>query len=540
MTYFSLFNLREEPFSNSPDPTFFYQAPRHTRCLHKLEISIRLKRGLNVVLGEVGTGKTTLCRRLIRTLQADERIDAHLLLDPQFDTPREFLAVLTRMLCPTGFEFEDTEWRLKERVKNALFRRGVDQGKVVALIIDEGQKIREDCLEILRELLNYETNDAKLLQIVIFAQKEFNQVIAKHSNLADRINELLELGPLTRRETRQMIRHRVECAKDTFLAPELFTPAAYAMVHTVTGGYPRKVMRVCHKAMLALAQHGQGKITPRMIKECSQGIKQPKRGFNWAAAAVAAATLLFLGGGAALVLTPGLLEKTLQAVRGPHALEQGPVEDSASRVEPEQELVRTWFGPDQDQRRNGWFAAAAQDAGVGLEDESVAADGQDQDAILGTVVMNGDMTLAQLARRIYGPAAERGMDLLLFSNSHVTNPESIAAGTEITVPSLGPLAPSEIGDDYFVHVATLANLDQALAKVDELAAAGVEAGCMPVRRDRDQVVFAIVAMELFADESSAHEVLAAMPESLRRGARIVRGWDSGAVLLAQAGPRPSR
>ena len=522
MTYFSLFHLKEEPFSNSPDPTFFYQAPRYTRCLHRLEIAIRLKRGLNVVLGEVGTGKTTLCRSLIRTLQADERIDAHLLLDPQFDTPREFLAVLCRTLCPTGFEFEDTEWRLKERVKNALFRRGVDQGRVVALIIDEGQKIREDCLEILRELLNYETNDAKLLQIVIFAQKEFRAVIDKHSNLADRINELLELGPLSHRETRQLIRHRLERAKDTFLAPELFTPGAYKAVHKVTGGYPRKIMRVCHKTMLGLVRNGQGKATPALVRECARDMTSPSRGVNWWALAAVLVSVVIVGGGIALMAMPGLLDDTIAALRGAgEPVSEAPASSALGSEEQTSSALGAALAAD------AWFPAMIGDR-AGLDPEPF------EPAILGVVTLAEDGDLEYLARRVYGPAADRALTVLLRHNPHVMHSGNVAAGTQITVPSLGPLDADELGEAFVVHVADRSSLVEALETADALTTVGVEAGCMPVCRGDRELVFAVIALERFATESSAHEVLAALPESWRGG----RALSADGIRGPFSWPRP--
>jgi len=97
MEYFRILNLIKEPFSNSPEPEFFYQSPQHVKCLQNLELAIRLRRGLNVVIGDVGTGKTTLCRRLIGKFDGDENVKTHLLLDPCFSNSVEFLSAVRRM-----------------------------------------------------------------------------------------------------------------------------------------------------------------------------------------------------------------------------------------------------------------------------------------------------------------------------------------------------------------------------------------------------------------------------------------------------------
>jgi len=108
-----------------------------------------------------------------------------------------------------------TEWLLKERIKNYLLEQGASKENVVVLIIDEGQKIPGFCLEILREFLNYETSEHKLLQIVIFAQNEFRKTLEERSNFTDRINFLYDLGPLNFGDTRSMIRYRMRKASKT-------------------------------------------------------------------------------------------------------------------------------------------------------------------------------------------------------------------------------------------------------------------------------------------------------------------------------------
>ena len=174
MDYFSILNLSKEPFSNSPDPDFFFQSRQHVDCLQKLELALRLKRGLNVAIGAVGAGKTTLCRTLLKKFSSDRSIESHLILDPSFNSPVAFLKTICAMIV--GKEISgDHAHHYKERIKHRLLQKGVDENKTVILIIDEGQKLPVFCLEILREFLNYETNDFKLLQIVLFARKNFKR-----------------------------------------------------------------------------------------------------------------------------------------------------------------------------------------------------------------------------------------------------------------------------------------------------------------------------------------------------------------------------
>ena len=98
MDYFTLLNMNREPFSNSPDPHFFFQSRQHVDCLQKLELALRLKRGLNIIIGAVGAGKTTLGRKLLNKLSSDDAIDTHLVLDPSFGSPLSFLAAIGSLI----------------------------------------------------------------------------------------------------------------------------------------------------------------------------------------------------------------------------------------------------------------------------------------------------------------------------------------------------------------------------------------------------------------------------------------------------------
>ena len=200
-SYLELLNLTREPFSNSPDPDAYYRTPTHEDCLNRLEIAIRLRRGLNVVLGEVGTGKSTLCRCLLRSLNEQSGIDVFLLLDAGFEDADEFV----RHLCELFAGQRPPEGVARREcisvIQNRVFDKALEQNRNLVLFIDEGQKLSPAALEVLRELLNFETNTEKLLQIGIFGQPELAQIIEGMPNFKDRINEYLYLKPLSMRES---------------------------------------------------------------------------------------------------------------------------------------------------------------------------------------------------------------------------------------------------------------------------------------------------------------------------------------------------
>lgn len=278
MDYYALLDLEREPFSNSPDPDFFYATAQHASCLQQLEIALRLRRGLNVVLGEVGLGKTTLCRRLLRDLSSDEGVDAHLILDPTLPSAEAMLAMLDEMLngAPAvgGPKRGLGAAQLKERIKSRLFHLAVDQGRIVVLLVDEAQKISPECLEALRELLNYETNEHKLLQIVLVGQPELAALLARQENVADRVNLFLRLEPLSQRETRDLILFRLaQARRQDPVRPALrFSCGAMRAIQGVTGGYPRRIVTLCHRLVLALIVAGGVRVTPRLVRTASLGM----------------------------------------------------------------------------------------------------------------------------------------------------------------------------------------------------------------------------------------------------------------------------
>jgi general secretion pathway protein A len=302
MRYFEVLNLRREPFSNSPDPELFYRTKQHRECLQALEIAIRLKRGLSVVTGHVGTGKTTLCRQLIRVLAERQGVVTHLILDPTFSDARELLVQLNGFFgVDAQAANQASDWQLRENIKNALWGLAVEEDQLVVLIVDEGQKMSLECLEILRELLNFETNENKLLQIVIFGQLEFEPILEAKANLADRVNLRYRIEPLDFQDTRELVQARLAmCSKD--ISPEgLFSFWALLAVFLATDGFPRQIVQLCHQALLAVIIKERPRVTWGVVRSCMRwrtlGLPRHRR-WPWALAGVFC-ILLALAGAAA-------------------------------------------------------------------------------------------------------------------------------------------------------------------------------------------------------------------------------------------------
>ena len=263
MSYYTELGLRKEPFSTSPDPAFFFRSSSHAQALARLEIAIRLRRGLSLILGEVGTGKTTLARTLLANFPQEDGFSFHIVLDPSFESEYQFLLHFSRIFGIQSMPKSTLDCR--EAIEHHLFQTGVTEGKTTVLLIDEGQKLSLDMLENLRVLLNYETNEFKLLQVVIFAQMELLSRITRIQNFIDRVALKYIINPLSEEETAEMIHFRLRSAG--LNGPSLFAPEAIRAVYRFTQGYPRKISLLCHNALEALVIHEKSVVDDGLIQE---------------------------------------------------------------------------------------------------------------------------------------------------------------------------------------------------------------------------------------------------------------------------------
>jgi general secretion pathway protein A len=266
MSYYKLLGLEKEPFSTSPDPEFFYESQEHRAALLRLMIEIRLKRGLSLILGDVGTGKTTLSRKLFQMLKKREDIIFHMILDPTYDTEEIFLDSLIRTFGLQILASNPSILDYKEAIKRYLFEKGVEEGKTIVLLIDEVQKLNTISLEVLRILLNYETNEYKLLQLVLVGQLEILPRLREMRNFMDRVSLKYVLNPLDEKEVREMIEFRIRKAGYTSTA-RFFTDEAIKEIYQYTQGYPRRVAMLCHEALKYLVAENKTIVDLKMVRE---------------------------------------------------------------------------------------------------------------------------------------------------------------------------------------------------------------------------------------------------------------------------------
>jgi general secretion pathway protein A len=262
--YEDYYGFVQPPFSLTPDPRFLYRSESHDLALQQVWQAIRRKEGFIVLTGDIGTGKTTLCRTLLE--QFDPTTFTALILNP-------FLSVeelLREVLLSFGVVSKDAlkSGRLSTASKHELIRTLHDfllslvplHGSAV-LIIDEAQHLSPEVLEEIRVLSNLETNDQKLLQIVIVGQLNLMDVLHKTElrQLDQRISIRCSLKALTREEVEAYVTHRLWVARGN--TSVTFTPKAFDLAHLLSGGVPRMINLICDRALMVGCKQQVSRIT---------------------------------------------------------------------------------------------------------------------------------------------------------------------------------------------------------------------------------------------------------------------------------------
>ena len=253
--YEAHFGFRNLPFGLTPDTRFYFSEASHQEALNTLLVALRSGEGFLKVTGEIGLGKTQLCRQLLNAL-GDGFVAAYV-PNPVL-TPRAMFQAVAEEL---GFKVFPATTR--ERLLKAVEQRLLDNavaGKRTVLIVDEAQALSDDTLEAVRLLTNLETETSKLLQVVLFGQPELDQRLAQPQlrQLRQRITYSHRLRPLNPTEFRSYIRHRLEIAGGG--SPDLFSASALNVLYRASRGTPRLINILCNKALLAAFGPGDSSI----------------------------------------------------------------------------------------------------------------------------------------------------------------------------------------------------------------------------------------------------------------------------------------
>jgi general secretion pathway protein A len=235
--YLPYFKLKEEPFNTTANPRFFFLSPIHSVALGKTEFTVDAKKGMAIVFGDTGTGKSTLAR-LLHQKFLDKNYTSVLLTNPNYPTTNSLLRTIIQ-----EFQLPKTSKSYKDNIdifKMFLYTEAVEKGKTIVLIIDEAQTLRLPLLELLRQLINFETNDQKLLQLVLFPQEEFRRKLTHPMarNFRSRISMASTPDKMGPDEVTQMIDFRWRVASGNQDHP--FEPEALQSIYLHSAGIPRE------------------------------------------------------------------------------------------------------------------------------------------------------------------------------------------------------------------------------------------------------------------------------------------------------------
>ncbi|MFC1505153.1 AAA family ATPase [Thermodesulfobacteriota bacterium] len=338
--YSRFFGFQEGPFKLVPNPAYLFLSKSHEEVLAHLTYAVRHGDGFVEVTGEVGTGKTTLCRVFVENL--DPATEAAYVFNPKLD------AVQLLQTINSEFGIDATADTCKDLIDtlNVFLMSQRASDRKVMLIIDEAQNLKTEVLEQLRLLSNLETTQDKLLQIILVGQPELSEMLDSYElrQLRQRISLSCRLMPLNKTETRAYIRHRIQIASRK--SDDLFSSAAVRAIHRYSGGIPRLINIVCDRALLTAYGRNCRKITGRIaraaIKELARRGKQ-KLSYRWLTAIlpIAAAGLAIIG----VFLYPGTANidggrlpeqpeiASLPAVEPPAASPRPPLSETAAPVE---------------------------------------------------------------------------------------------------------------------------------------------------------------------------------------------------------------
>jgi general secretion pathway protein A len=260
--YAAYFGLKENPFSLSPEPRYLFLSEQHRDALNCMIYGIKEKKGFVLISGDIGTGKTTICRSLINLL--DDSVETALI----FNTAISDLDLLETVIGEYGIAIISGSKTKKNYIDvlNDFLLRNFAAGKTAVLVIDEAQNLSHGVLEQIRMLSNLETETEKLIQIILIGQPELSNTLMLPAlrQLNERITVRYDLKPLSSPEVREYIQHRLKVAQGP--GSLKFTKGAFNLIYTFTEGIPRRINALCDRALLIAYTKNVSKIDRKIVK----------------------------------------------------------------------------------------------------------------------------------------------------------------------------------------------------------------------------------------------------------------------------------
>ena len=265
--YLEYYNLREPPFNITPDPRFLFLSSKHQEAFNHLLYGIRERKGFIELTGEVGAGKTTICRKLLEELGPNYK--TALILNPCLSATQLLRAITTELKV----EVRRQEKLCCLQALNEFVLKQANEGNDVVVVIDESQNLSNDLLEQVRLLSNLETDNRKLMQIILMGQPELRDKLLQPElrQLRQRITVRFHLSPLDLTETAYYINHRLTLAGAN--GKPRFDEGATKLVYKYSTGTPRLINAVCDKALLAGFVAQSETVTGELVKRAIQELQ---------------------------------------------------------------------------------------------------------------------------------------------------------------------------------------------------------------------------------------------------------------------------
>jgi general secretion pathway protein A len=340
--YEAFYGFREKPFNLTPDPKYLYLSEEHGEAFAHLEFGLKQRGGFVVITGEVGTGKTTLCRYFLERL--DENTISAFILYPALSAVE-----LLQSICEDlGIRSQGTTGKEWVDILHRFLLESREAGKNIVLVIDESQNLDPEVLEQIRLISNLETTTEKLIQIVLIGQSELNDLLSQTGlrQLAQRVTARYHLQPLNRKETISYLRHRLEVAGGA--GKVSFTARALRAIHRFSKGTPRLINLICDRTLLAGFVAGRREVDAKIVGRAAKelGTTYVKSGKTWqrswgipaAVAAVLLAVLALSFRPESQRLLPWTSAKALEeeeapeANRGEEVATEGESSENVSRI----------------------------------------------------------------------------------------------------------------------------------------------------------------------------------------------------------------